>query len=89
MAPPIEIFSSNDLAEKVQYTASGKRRKPDVDLRACKLLEMVQYHCTHKGDYKKDPRAVYVECSPLVRSFRRCADGLTVETTAWEDEEGN
>jgi hypothetical protein len=71
MAPPIEIFSSTELSEKVQYTASGKRRKTGVDLHACKLLEMIQYDCTHKGDYKKNPREVYVVCNPLVRSFRR------------------
>jgi len=82
MAPPIEEFLPAQLEQKLQYTTNGKLRKSPVELKKCKLMEMVQYMCEVSN--RNDPNAVVV-CQPVVRLFRRCANGLTVETTAWED----
>ncbi|KAB2568725.1 hypothetical protein BFW01_g384 [Lasiodiplodia theobromae] len=82
MVQPVEAFPPEELAARVQFNAQGKRVKPPVDLEQCKLLEMVQYACDVEN--RNDPRA-RITCRPLVRLFRRCANGLTVETTAWED----
>lgn len=81
MAPPVEAFPAQELAARVQYDACGKYRKGGIELERCKLLEMVQYAC--EVENRNDPRG-RVMCRPLVRLFRRCANGLTVETTAWE-----
>ncbi|KAL1641928.1 hypothetical protein SLS58_005764 [Diplodia intermedia] len=84
MAPPVEAFPPEELSVRVQYKPNGRRRKPPVELEKCKLLEMVQYAC--EVENRDDPRS-RVLCRPLVRLFRRCAGGLTVETTSWEDNE--
>jgi len=81
MAPKLDYFPPSELPSRVQYVASGKKRKQPVDLKKCELKELLQYECDVD---KKDPRAI--KCWPLVRSFRLCANGLTVETTAWEEE---
>ncbi|KAF1989799.1 hypothetical protein K402DRAFT_349933 [Aulographum hederae CBS 113979] len=81
MAPPVQIFPPTELSERVQSHASGKRRKPPVNLEECKLMEMVQYMCDVENP--RELRATIV-CKPVTRLFRRCANGLTVETTSWE-----
>ncbi|KAG8624941.1 hypothetical protein KVT40_006692 [Elsinoe batatas] len=82
MPPPVEAFPAWQLPARVQYTPDGKKRKGTVDLRECKLKEMVQYACDLKGP-RSNPRSMVV-CEPIVRLFRQCAHGLTVETTAIE-----
>ncbi|ODH34499.1 hypothetical protein ACO22_03098 [Paracoccidioides brasiliensis] len=57
-------------------------RKPPVDLLQCPLMEMVQYSCNPPN--KEVPAPGIIECESVVRLFRRCANGLTVETTTWE-----
>lgn len=83
MTAPVEAFPAWQLPVRVQFTPDGKRRKIPVDLRQCKLKEMVQYACELQGT-PGNPKSKVV-CEPIVRLFRRCANGLTVETTAIED----
>ncbi|TIA32829.1 hypothetical protein D6C78_07978, partial [Aureobasidium pullulans] len=77
---------STDLEAKTKILPSGKFRKPENQhqLNKCKLQELVQFDCEVKG-HKKHKNGIVV-CAPIVRVFRRCKDGLTVETTAWETE---
>ncbi|KAF2202387.1 hypothetical protein GQ43DRAFT_349684, partial [Delitschia confertaspora ATCC 74209] len=81
MAPPTPPFPASSLESRVQYTADGKKRHPPVDLANCALKEMVQYKCNIVEEKGAPPK---VECEPIVRLFRKCQDGLTVETTVWE-----
>ncbi|TKA38361.1 hypothetical protein B0A54_10652 [Friedmanniomyces endolithicus] len=83
MAPPIETFHPARLQQQIQHHANGKLRKPLVDLKQCDLKELLQYECDLRGP-KEDPRSKIV-CEPVLRLFRQCANGLTVETTSWED----
>lgn len=64
----MDEFPASQLAEKVQFTTSGKLRKDPVDLEKCKLMEIVQYSCDVSD--RRDPKAVIV-CEPIVRLFRR------------------
>ncbi|KAL1982925.1 hypothetical protein VTN96DRAFT_777 [Rasamsonia emersonii] len=86
MAPLVPVFSATDLPDRVQIVHSAfkeKRRKGEpIDLEKCALLEMVQYSCNPPSEGIQPPGVV--KCKPVVRLFRRCAGGLTVETTAWE-----
>ncbi|KAI4223453.1 MAG: hypothetical protein L6R36_005419 [Xanthoria steineri] len=83
MAPPIETFPASQLPYRIQAAANGKRRKgKEINLNECELMEMVQHSCWLEG-VKQD----LTVCKPIVKLFRRCAGGLVVETTAWE--EGN
>ncbi|KAK2738519.1 hypothetical protein FQN55_000500 [Onygenales sp. PD_40] len=87
MSLPITSFPSSALPHQVQLTSKGfveKRRKgPPVDLSKCALLEMVQYVC-NPPDEGVPEVAGQITIRPVVRLFRRCANGLTVETTAWD-----
>ncbi|KAK4539639.1 hypothetical protein LTR36_010465 [Oleoguttula mirabilis] len=83
MAPLVEAFHPARLQQHVQYHPNGKARKPPVDLKQCELKELIQYECDLRGP-KENPRSRVV-CEPLLRLFRQCAGGLTVETTSWED----
>ncbi|EEH41115.1 hypothetical protein PAAG_03401 [Paracoccidioides lutzii Pb01] len=58
------------------------RRKPPVDLLQCPLMEMVQYSCNPPNE--EVPAPGIIKCESVVRLFRQCANGLTVETTTWE-----
>ncbi len=70
MAPPIEAFPVSELEERVNIQLNGRRKKgEDIDLRKCKLLELVQYECGLRGN-EKDRRAV-IQCAPVVKLFRR------------------
>ncbi|KAL2032125.1 hypothetical protein VTO58DRAFT_107476 [Aureobasidium pullulans] len=86
MPPSISPFHPADLEAKTKILPSGKLRKPENQhqLNKCKLQELVQFDCEVKG-HKKHKNGIVV-CAPIVRVFRRCKDGLTVETTAWETE---
>ncbi|EEA19190.1 hypothetical protein TMatcc_010262 [Talaromyces marneffei ATCC 18224] len=86
MAPLVPIFAAEDLPSRVQIVHRGfkeKRRKGEpIDLHKCELMELVQYSCNPPEEGILAPGVV--KCKPIVRLFRRCADGLTVETTSWE-----
>ncbi|GAQ04042.1 hypothetical protein ALT_1363 [Aspergillus lentulus] len=86
MAPLVPVFSAESLPEHVNTVNRNfqerRRKGGPVDLEGCKLLEMVQYSCNPPQD--GIPKPGVVTCKPIVRLFRRCAGGLTVETTAWE-----
>ncbi|KAL3496732.1 hypothetical protein BJX62DRAFT_231936 [Aspergillus germanicus] len=87
MAPLVPFFSAGALPDHVNIVTKNfqeeKRRKGGaIELEKCKLLEMVQYSCNPPQDGIPQPGVVV--CKPVVRLFRRCAGGLTVETTSWE-----
>ncbi|WPH01248.1 Hypothetical protein R9X50_00408500 [Acrodontium crateriforme] len=82
MAPLNGTFDVSRLDQQVQIQTNGKKRKNPVDLKECALKELIQYDCQLAGP-KEDPRS-RVTCKPVLRLFRQCADGLTVETTSWE-----
>ncbi|PGH14973.1 hypothetical protein AJ80_05736 [Polytolypa hystricis UAMH7299] len=85
MAPLVEVFPSSDLPHRVQITNTSfkeKRRKTTIDLKECPLFEMTQFSCNPPSE--KPPEPGVVNCKAIVRLFRKCADGLTVETTAWD-----
>ena len=68
MAPPVEAFPASELPFRVQTTVKGKRRKGgNIDLKQCKLLEMVQYDCKVDETERDAP----VKCYPIVRLFRK------------------
>ncbi|KAG8529528.1 uncharacterized protein KY384_006165 [Bacidia gigantensis] len=76
MAPPVESFLASELQNHINQLPNGKRRKGgDVDLKKCSLHELVQYSCYLEGDPKASDSVI--KCKP-------CADGLMVETTAFE-----
>ncbi|KAK2759939.1 hypothetical protein FQN54_002675 [Arachnomyces sp. PD_36] len=90
MAPLVEVWPASELPDRVQVVRSGfkdKRRKDPIDLEKCKLMEMVQYSCNPPTEPPPGPGVVH--CKPIVRLFRRCAQGVTVETTAWEGLRGD
>lgn len=82
MAPLVPIFPASALPERVNVVTKNfkeKHRKgPPIELEKCQLLEMLQYSC------QPPQMGSAPVCTPIVRWFRRCAGGLTVETTAWE-----
>ncbi|KAB8073123.1 hypothetical protein BDV29DRAFT_157924 [Aspergillus leporis] len=86
MAPLVPIFSADSLPDHVSIVRRNfqerRRKGGPVELEKCKLLEMVQYSCNPPQDGIPPPGVVV--CKPVVRLFRRCANGLTAETTAWE-----
>jgi len=86
MTPPVSPFPACELPWQTELTPSGKRRKgfSGEQLRACELLELLQYRCEVEDGAGKEARA---RCWPVERLFRRCKDAkgtFMVETTAWE-----
>ncbi|KAF2175680.1 hypothetical protein K469DRAFT_609889 [Zopfia rhizophila CBS 207.26] len=82
MAPPLEQFHASQLPVRINTLLNGKPRRPPIKLEECPLMEMVQYKCNIK---KSDlPERPVILCEPVVRLFRKCEGGPTVETTAWE-----
>lgn len=69
MAPPVEVWPASELQDRVQVTMTNRRRKDKIDLGKCELLEMVQYDCHIKDGGVN--RLAPVECSPVVRLFRK------------------
>ncbi|KAK1148769.1 hypothetical protein N8T08_008654 [Aspergillus melleus] len=86
MAPLVPVFHAETLPDHVSIIRKNfverRRKGGPVELEKCKLLEMVQYSCNPPQN--GIPKPGVVVCKPVVRLFRRCANGLTVETTAWE-----
>ncbi|KAF2400364.1 hypothetical protein EJ06DRAFT_530346 [Trichodelitschia bisporula] len=77
--PAATTFPSSALPQHVARDVRGKPR--GVRLEDCPLSEMTQYRCDIVGRETSSPS---VRCEWFLRLFRRCADGLTVETTDWE-----
>jgi Mitochondrial export protein Som1 len=69
MAPPVESWSATELPDRVQVTAEGRRRKDQIELSRCELMQMVQYEC-FVADGGRRPGAPVV-CRPIERLFRR------------------
>ncbi|KAJ5115722.1 hypothetical protein N7456_000070 [Penicillium angulare] len=86
MAPLVPVFSADTLPDHVNIVRRNflekKRKGTQIDLKECPLLEMTQYSCNPPQEALPQPGQVV--CKPIVRLFRKCADGLTVETTSWE-----
>jgi len=78
MAPLLETWPSSQLPQRAQTSLKGTKRKGwDGDLKACELLEMMQYRCEgddggkvggNVGRWKKDG---VVRCWEVERLFRR------------------
>lgn len=85
MGPTVETFHASELQSRINTLPTGKARKPPVkDLKKdCTLKELMQYNCDLDGP-KEDPKSKVV-CKGVLRLFRQCANGLTVETTSWDD----
>ncbi|CAI6333700.1 unnamed protein product [Periconia digitata] len=97
MAPPIPLISLSDLeqhATAVQpqspFATSPTQRlrknntpPPPRALTDCPLKEITQYKCN--AEKPKGAKRPVVICDPVVRLFRVCANGMHVETTAWEE----
>ena len=72
MSPPVETFPASELAQRIQLTLRGRRRKGhQTVLGDCELLEMVQYSCHIEQD-PETPRTAIVKCEPIIRLFRKC-----------------
>lgn len=69
MAPPPEAFLPEELPDRIQFTAQGKRRKKEVNLKKCDLFELKQYNCNmeRRGEGRKD----VIVCKEIYRLFRR------------------
>ncbi|GAB7358805.1 hypothetical protein MBLNU230_g4029t1 [Neophaeotheca triangularis] len=83
MAPQVEAFHLALLEQRIKKLPSGNVRKNARPLKDCALKELIQYSCILEGP-RGDPKTKVV-CEPVLRLFRQCANGLTVETTSWED----
>jgi len=82
MPLPTSTYPLALLESEINVLPNGKARKPRVDLSGCALKELVQYKCNVKP--KEDGASPVIVCAPVVRWFRRCGNGMHVETTAWE-----
>ncbi|KAJ5707483.1 hypothetical protein N7488_007284 [Penicillium malachiteum] len=86
MAPLVPVFAADTLPDHINIVRRNfiekKRKGEQVDLKECALMEMVQYSCNPPQE--EIPKPGVVVCKPIVRLFRKCAGGLTVETTSWE-----
>ncbi|KKZ67308.1 hypothetical protein EMCG_07008 [[Emmonsia] crescens] len=94
MSPLTQPFPTSNLPAAIQTTTKNfqetARKPPALNLSQCALMEMVQYSCNppEKGPPQGSTSGGgVIECESVVRLFRRCAGGLTVETTTWERRE--
>ncbi|RMZ66454.1 Mitochondrial export Som1 [Pyrenophora seminiperda CCB06] len=83
MAPPANMIHASELEAAINVLSTGKPRKPPIKLSDCELKELVQFKCNVTKPKNKNERP-FIVCEPVVRMLRRCAGGLSVETTAWE-----
>lgn len=95
MAPHTPAVHPSDLHSAIltqpasintpSVTAGTRRRDlpHDFDLkRDCKLQSLMQYNCEAvEVPGKKFP---IIECTEVERLFRKCKNGMMVETTSWE-----
>ncbi len=69
MPPFIETFPSTEAPLRAKFNEKGKKRKGfNGDLRACELLELLQYEC--RVEEPKSRHSV-TRCFPVERLFRR------------------
>lgn len=72
MTPPCPSFHASQLPLHVQSDVNGKKRKTeggkDIDLKACELFNLLQYHCSIENPHQRDSPVV---CYPVQRWFRR------------------
>ena len=69
MAPPLEAWPAYQLPERARVNVKDRKRKGfNGDLKACELLELLQYNCDVEKPVTKDS---LVRCWPVVRLFRR------------------
>ena len=68
MTPPVEVFPALELPSRVQVTTKGKRRKGNVDLEKCELLQIMQYACNIQDTTVRDSPII---CEPIQRLFRK------------------
>lgn len=73
MSPPCYVFQASQLPAKVQEDVRGKKRKLEagtqrIDLSACELFGMVQYHCDVQ---RPATRESLVQCFAVDRFFRK------------------
>ncbi len=100
MTPPVKVFPPEELESKVQFTRERKLQKQPIKLKDCQLLTMVQYECEVKDRknalsvvqcwpverlFRKYVKVVHLLRFADVGKICRCANGLMVETTSWED----
>jgi len=71
MAPPVEAWPACELADRVQATAEGRRRKDRIELEKCALSRMVQYECFVMEEGRRPGPGAPVVCRPIERLFRR------------------
>ncbi|KAF1934719.1 hypothetical protein EJ02DRAFT_439693 [Clathrospora elynae] len=83
MPPPTCTLPLSALESSINTLPNGKPLSPPIKLSECALKELVQYKCNVQKAQKKGMRPSVV-CEPVVRLLRRCENGLSVETTAWE-----
>jgi len=69
MSPPIEEWPAHQLPDRVMALPNGKRRKRNVDLEKCALMELVQYSCNPREVPGK--KRTVIHCEPIVRTFRK------------------
>ena len=69
MAPPLESWPAYQLPDRAQGNVKDKKRKNfNGNLKACELLELLQYECKVEPPVMRDS---VVRCWPVVRLFRR------------------
>ncbi|KAF1843117.1 uncharacterized protein K460DRAFT_340891 [Cucurbitaria berberidis CBS 394.84] len=83
MPLPMRTVPLSALETEINVLPNGKSRSPPIKLIDCPLKELVQYKCNVHPSKEKGKKAL-VACEPVLRLLRKCENGLSVETTAWE-----
>ena len=69
MPPPVEAWSAKELEGRVRGNALGEYRKGfDGNLKACQLLELLQYKCEVDEPITRES---VTRCWPVERLFRK------------------